>query len=404
MSMVLDGIRVVELSEALAGPYCAMLLGDLGADVIKVERNAGGDQSRSWGPPFVGTESAYYLATNRNKRSITLNYDHPLGNEILQRLLATADVFICNQPSISSLQRRGIDPQTLMARHPRLIYCGISGYGFTGPSAERPGYDILAQAEAGVMSFTGDPDAGPMRFPIAIADMTTGIYSAMGILGALFARERSGRGDYLDMALFDSQLTWLANVGSNYLNAGVSPARWGNAHPSIVPYQLFHGSDARYFVVGIGTQEQWLRLVKLLGVEELGTDAKFESNPARIKNRDQLIPLLQARFVTESSANWLAKMRTADIPAAAIQTVGEALNDPQTKARGLVVEIEHPTLQYARSIANPIRYRENPVVYRLPPPLLGEHTRAILNQLHYSESEVERAMGDACRASTTSPR
>jgi crotonobetainyl-CoA:carnitine CoA-transferase CaiB-like acyl-CoA transferase len=404
MNMVLDGIRVIELSEALAGPYCAMLLGDLGADVIKVERNAGGDQSRSWGPPFVGTESAYYLATNRNKRSITLNYDHPLGNEILQRLLATADVFICNQPSVSSLKRRGIDPQTLMAKHPRLIYCGISGYGFTGPNAERPGYDILAQAEAGVMSFTGDPDAGPMRFPIAIADMSTGMYSALGILGALFARERSGRGDYLDMALFDSQLTWLANIGSNYLNAGVSPARWGNAHPSIVPYQLFQGSDARYFVVGIGTQEQWLRLVKLLGVEELGTDAKFESNPARIENREQLIPMLQARFATQSSEDWLARMKTADIPAAAIQTVGEALNDPQTKARGLVVEIEHPTLQHARSIANPIRYREHPVMYRLPPPLLGEHTRAILYQLHYSESEVEQAMGQACRASATTPR
>ncbi len=402
MNMVLEGIRVVELSEALAGPYCAMMLGDLGADVVKVERNAGGDQSRNWGPPFVGTESAYYLATNRNKRSITLNYDHSLGNEILQRLVAAADVFICNQPSMNSLQRRGIDPQSLMAKHPRLIYCAISGYGFSGPNTERPGYDILAQAEAGVMSFTGDPDAGPMRFPIAIADMTTGMYSAMGILGALFARERSGRGDYLDMALFDSQLTWLANIGSNYLNAGVSPARWGNAHPSIVPYQLFRGSDARYFVVGVGTQEQWLRLVKLLGVEELGTDARFENNPARIKNRDQLIPLLQLRFDSQSSEAWLAKMKSVDIPAAAIQTVGEALNDPQTKARGLIVEIEHPTLQQARSIANPIRFRDRPVVYRLPPPLLGEHTRAILEQLQYSENEIQLAMAEACSPNTSS--
>ncbi len=394
--MVLEGIRVVELSEALAGPYCAMLLGDLGADVIKVERNAGGDQSRSWGPPFVGTESAYYLATNRNKRSITLNYDHPLGNEILQRLLATADVFICNQPSLLSLQKRGIDPQTLRSKHPRLVYCAISGYGFTGPNAERPGYDILAQAEAGVMSFTGDPDSGPMRFPIAIADMTTGMYAAMGILGALFARERSGLGDYLDMALFDSQLTWLANIGSNYLNAGVSPVRWGNAHPSIVPYQLFQGSDARYFVVGVGTQEQWLRLVKLLGVGELGNDPRFESNPARIKNREQLIPVLQQRFDERASAQWLEQLKRADIPAAAIQTVGEALTDPQTRARGLVIEIEHPTLQMARSIANPIRYAERPVIYRLPPPLLGEHVRPILRELQYTEEEVTTAMLEAC--------
>lgn len=396
MSTVLDGIRVIELSEALAGPYCAMLLGDLGADVIKVERNAGGDQSRSWGPPFVGAESAYFLATNRNKRSMTLNYDHPLGKEILLRLLATADVFICNQPSIRSLQHRGIDPQTLRAKHPRLIYCSISGYGLTGPNTERPGYDILAQAEAGVMSFTGEPEGGPIRFPIAIADMTTGIYAAMGILAALFARERSGQGNHLDMALFDSQLTWLANIGSNYLNAGVSPTRWGNAHPSIVPYQLFRGSDGRYFVVGVGTQEQWLRLVKLLGVESLGHDSRYASNPERIQHRDQLIPLLQERFDRKPGAIWLSELKASDIPAAPIQSVGEALEDPQTQARGLVVEIEHPTLKIARSIANPMRFADHPVSYRLPPPVLGEHTREILMQLHCSEENLDAALSEAC--------
>jgi crotonobetainyl-CoA:carnitine CoA-transferase CaiB-like acyl-CoA transferase len=398
MSMVLDGIRVVELAEALAGPYCAMLLGDLGADVIKVERNGCGDQSRGWGPPFVGTESAYYLATNRNKRSITLNYDHPLGGEILQRLLSTADVFICNQPSMISLQRRGLDPQTLREKYPRLIYCSVSGYGFTGPKAEQPGYDILAQAEAGVMSFTGEPGGGPLRFPIAIADMTTGMYSAMGILGALFARERGGKGDYLDMALFDSQLTWLANVGSSYLNAGVSPQRWGNAHPNIVPYQLFQGSDGRYFVVGVGTQEQWCRLVKILGAGELGNDVRFATNAARNQNREQLILILQGRFDASATDDWLSRLKVADIPAAPIQTVGEALGDSQTLARGLVVELEHPTLQTARSIANPIRLSEQPIVYRLPPPLLGEHSRSILHDLGYSENEAAAALKEACRA------
>jgi len=400
MSLVLDGIRVVELAEALAGPYGAMLLGDLGADVIKVERNAGGDQSRGWGPPFVGTESAYYLATNRNKRSITLNYDHPLGGEILQRLLSTADVFICNQPSKVSLQRRGIDPEALRAKNPRLIYCSISGYGFSGPKAEQPGYDILAQAEAGVMSFTGEPEGGPLRFPIAIADMTTGMYSAMGILGALFARERSGKGEYLDMSLFDSQLTWLANVGSSYLNAGVSPHRWGNAHPNIVPYQLFRGGDARYFVVAVGTQEQWRRLVRILGTEELGSDARFANNAARNQNREQLIPILQRHFDSMPSGEWLAKLKGADIPAALIQTVSEALGDCQTQARGLVVELEHPTLRTARSIANPIRFSEQPIVYRLPPPLLGEHSKRVLGELGYSESEATAALKEACRAST----
>jgi crotonobetainyl-CoA:carnitine CoA-transferase CaiB-like acyl-CoA transferase len=396
--MILDGIRVVELAEALAGPYCAMLLGDLGADVIKVERNAGGDQSRGWGPPFVGTESAYYLATNRNKRSITLNYDHPLGGEILQRLLSTADVFICNQPSKVSLRRRGIDPETLRVKNPRLIYCSISGYGFSGPKAEQPGYDILAQAEAGVMSFTGEPGGGPLRFPIAIADMTTGMYSAMGILGALFARERNGKGEYLDMALFDSQLTWLANVGSSYLNAGVSPHRWGNAHPNIVPYQLFRGGDARYFVVAVGTQEQWRRLVRILGTEELGSDARFANNAARNQNREQLIPILQRHFDSLPSGDWLAKLKGADIPAAPIQTVSEALGDCQTQARGLVVELEHPTLRTARSIANPIRFSEQPIVYRLPPPLLGEHSESILGELGYSEGETMAALKEACRA------
>ena len=397
MSMVLDGIRVVELAEALAGPYCAMLLGDLGADVIKVERAGCGDQSRGWGPPFVGTESAYFLATNRNKRSITLNYDHPLGAEILQRLLSTADVFICNQPSMTSLQRRGIDPQTLREKYPRLIYCSISGYGFTGPKAEQPGYDILAQAEAGVMSFTGEPGGGPLRFPIAIADMTTGMYSAMGILGALFARERGGKGDYLDMALFDSQLTWLANVGSSYLNAGISPQRWGNAHPNIVPYQVFRGNDGRYFAVGVGTQGQWCRLVKILGAEELANEARFASNAARNQNREQLIPILQRHFDASATDEWLSRLKAADIPAAPIQTVGEALGDSQTLARGLVVELEHPTLQTARSIANPIRLSDQPIVYRMPPPLLGEHSRSVLRDLGYSESEAAAALKEACR-------
>ena len=227
MKAILETIRAVELTEALAGPYCAMLLGDLGADVIKIERPGVGDQSRSrgWGPPFVGGESAYFLAANRNKRSITFNYDHPRGAEVFQKLLSSADVFLHNQPSLASLQKRGIDAETLCAKNTRLIYCSITGYGFTGPKAGMPGYDILAHAEAGVMSFTGEPAGGPVRYPIAIADMTCGMYAAMGILAALLHREKTGRGQILDMALFDSQLTWLANVGSSYLNARASPQR-----------------------------------------------------------------------------------------------------------------------------------------------------------------------------------
>jgi crotonobetainyl-CoA:carnitine CoA-transferase CaiB-like acyl-CoA transferase len=236
-----------------------------------------------------------------------------------------------------------------------------------------------------VMSITGEPDGGPMRFPVAIADMTTGIYAAMGILGALFARERNGgHGDFLDMALFDSQLTWLANAGSSQLNSGVSPARWGNAHPNIVPYQPFRGSDDRYFVLGVGTQPAWHRLMILLKTgTELEHDPRFHDNASRVKNREQLIPLLQKRFAAKPAASWVALLAENDIPGASIQTVGEALMDPQTQARGLIVELEHPTLNQVRSIANPIRYQQQPIQYRYPPPLLGEHTTEIREQLGY---------------------
>jgi crotonobetainyl-CoA:carnitine CoA-transferase CaiB-like acyl-CoA transferase len=378
------------MTEALAGPYCAMLLGDFGADVIKVERPGRGDQSRGWGPPFVGSESAYYLAANRNKRSVTLNYDHPRGAEALQKLVANADVFITNQPSMASLEKRRIDPETLCAKHTRLIYCSITGYGFSGPKAGRPGYDILAQAEAGVMSFTGEPGGGPIRYPIAIADMTCGMYAAMGILGALFSREKTGRGQFLDMALFDSQLTWLANVGSSYLNAGASPKRWGNAHPNIVPYEVFRGSDDRHFVVGVGTEALWSRFVQLAGIpDEIGKDERFQTNALRIRNREILILLLQNAFRKTPAQTWLEELAKADIPAAPINKVSEAVDDAQTRARGLIVQMEHPVIGAAKSIANPIRFSNTPVSYRLPPPLLGEHTGTILQSLGYTTDEVK---------------
>jgi crotonobetainyl-CoA:carnitine CoA-transferase CaiB-like acyl-CoA transferase len=338
----------------------------------------------------VGSESAYYLAANRNKRSITLNYDHPGGAEALQKLVASADVFITNQPSLASLKKRGIDYESLSAKHPRLVYCSITGYGFTGPKAGRPGYDILAQAESGMMSFTGEPGGGPMRYPIAIADMTCGMYAAMGILAALFAREKTGRGEFLDMALFDSQLTWLANVGSSYLNAGVPPTRWGNAHPNIVPYEVYRGSDDRYFVVGVGTEGLWKRFVQALEIQDdIGRDERFQTNALRIKNREILVPLLQNLFQQSPALTWLEKLAEADIPAAPINTVSEALNYEQTHARSLIVQIEHPAQGTAKSIANPIRFSNAPVSYRLPPPLLGEHTREILESLGYTAEEAK---------------
>ncbi len=377
------------MSEALAGPYCAMLLGDFGADVIKIERPGVGDQSRGWGPPFIGSESAYFLAANRNKRSVGLNYDHPRGLEALHKLISGSDVFICNQPSLASLQKRGMDAETLCGKYPRLIYCSITGYGFTGPKAGRSGYDILAQAEAGVMSFTGEPGGGPMRYPIAIADMTCGMYSAMGILAALYAREKTGRGQFLDVALLDSQLTWLANVGSSYLNAKASPKRWGNAHPSIVPYEVFRGADGRSFVLGVGTEALWKKFLRVMEMERgIGQDERFRSNALRTKNRDALIPILQSRFDEQPGSAWLELFAAAEIPAAPINTVEEAVNDPQTLARSMIVQLDHPALGIARSIGNPIKFSDTPVSYRLPPPLLGEHTNEILRGLGYSSDDV----------------
>jgi crotonobetainyl-CoA:carnitine CoA-transferase CaiB-like acyl-CoA transferase len=390
---VLESIRVVELTEALAGPYCAMMLGDLGADVIKIERRLTGDQSRTWGPPFVGSESAYFLAANRNKRSLSLDYDQPLGNAILHRLLATADVFLINQRNAASLARRGLDAETICARYPRLIYCSISGYGKTGPRAGMPGYDIIAQAQAGIMSFTGEPDGDPVRYPIAIADMACGLYATIGILGALFHREKTGKGQALDMALFDSQLTLLINSGSNYLNAGELPERWGNAHPSIVPYQVFRGGDGRHFVAAVGTNALWQRFVRVLGAEDtLGTDARFLTNALRTEHRQVLIPVLYELFSQAPAEEWLRRLAAEDIPAAAINTVGEAVNDPQAQARGLIVEIKHPTLDVVRSLANPVRMSATPVLYRLPPPLLGEHNQEILASLDFSSAEIASAV------------
>jgi crotonobetainyl-CoA:carnitine CoA-transferase CaiB-like acyl-CoA transferase len=394
--VVLDSFRVVELTEALAGPYCAMMLGDFGADVIKVERRVTGDQSRGWGPPFVGTESAYFLSANRNKRSLSLDYDHPLGAAILDRLLATADVFLINQRNPGSLKRRGLDPESVCARYPRLIYCAISGFGQSGPRSGLAGYDIIAQAQAGIMSFTGEPEGEPVRYPIAIADMACGLYSTIGILAALLAREKTGVGQSLDMALFDSQLTLLINAGSNFLNAGESPRRWGNAHPSIVPYQVFRGGDGRHFVAAIGTDAIWLRLLHVIGATDtLGVDPRFLTNALRTKHREALIALLCDIFERAPADAWLSRMIAEDIPASAIQTVGEALHDPQALARGLIVEIQHPMLDVVRSIANPVRFSLTPVLYRLPPPLLGEHNREILQSLSYSGIEIEQAFKES---------
>jgi crotonobetainyl-CoA:carnitine CoA-transferase CaiB-like acyl-CoA transferase len=387
MNSVLENIRVIDLTQALAGPYCTMLLGDLGADVIKVETPGVGDQSRGWGPPFVEGESTYFLAINRNKRSLTLDIKSTAGREILHELARTADVFVCNIPKESSRRRAGVDFQTLSTLNPRLVYCLISGYGATGPFAERPGYDLIAQGEAGLMSVTGEPDGEPMRYPIPIADITTGLYSTIGILSALLARSRSGRGQFIDMTLLESQSAWLTTLASGLMNAGETPQRTGNAHPNIVPYQVFKTQD-KYIIVGVGTEKLWDAFCRALGLESLRADPRFATNAARNRYRAELIPVLDKMFSSQPADYWLEKLKGTGIPTGPINTIAETLAHPQHRARHFIVEIEHPLLGIVKSMGNPVNLTMTPVSYRLAPPTLGQQTQEVLMELGYDERAV----------------
>ncbi len=389
MANVLEGIRVVEMTEALAGPYCAMMLGDLGADVIKVERPKIGDQARKWGPPFLDGESAYFLSVNRNKRSLTLDIKTKAGLRILHQLVREADVFIVNIPRIESLRRAHIDYETLHGVNSRLIYVAISGYGHTGPKAGRSGYDVVAQGEAGLMAITGEPGDGPMRFPTPMADITTGIYATVGILGALYARVTSREGQFIDMALVDSQVTWLANLGGNVFVTGERPKKLGNAHPSITPYQPFPCKD-KMIIVAVGTEPIWERFCKVLGVEgTLMRDARFATNPLRNQHRAELVPILEAVFRRRNAAEWIEEFVANEIPAGPINFPEEILRDEHLIARKMIVELEHPLVGIVRSIGTPIHLSATPPTYRRYPPRLGEHGVEILQSLGYGLAEIE---------------
>ena len=383
--MPLEGVRVVEMTEALAGPYCCMMLGDLGADVIKVERKKIGDQTRSWGPPFVEGESAYFLSVNRNKRSFALDIKRETDLKVLHRLVETADVFVTNNPRMASLKRAHLDPTTLCNLNPRLVYVAISGYGHSGPKANRGGYDVIAQGEAGLMALTGEVDEGPKRFPTPIADITAGIYSVMGVLTALYSRDKSnegtGRGQFIDVALLDAQITWLANIGASYLIAGKRPEKIGNLHPTITPYQPLKTSD-RPIMVAVGTEPLWRRFCKVLDIEKsIMEDPRFATNPLRNSNRSQLIPLLEDILNTECADYWIDAFVEEQIPAGPINLPEHILNDPHPLARGMVVELEHPLLGLVRTIGNPINLSETPPTYRRYPPLLGEHNEELMAEL-----------------------
>ena len=381
----LKNIRVVEMTEALAGPYCAMMLGDLGAEVIKVERPGTGDQARGWGPPFLEGESAYFLSVNRNKRSIELDIKDPDDLLVFYSLIEQADVFVTNIPRMSSLARAKIDPETLEKINPKLIYAAISGYGHTGPKANRGGYDIIAQGEAGLMTLTGESEGGPMRFPTPMADITAGIYSTIGIFAALYARDNSnngsGIGQFLDVSLVDAQTTWLANLGGSFFATGLRPERLGNIHPTVTPYQPMQARD-KMIIVGVGTERLWERLCTALDLDKnTQQDPRFSSNAARNMHRKELIELLETKLATKDAADWVEVFVENSIPAGPINYPEDTLTDDHIIAREMIVELEHPLLGIVRSIGNPIHLSENGPTYRRYPPGLGEHNEEIRQEI-----------------------
>ncbi len=385
----LSGIRVIDQTQALAGPYCTMMLGDLGADVIKIERPGVGDQSRQWGPPYIQGQSTYYLAANRNKRDIALNIAHQDGQKILHQLIKTADVFVTNIATRRSLQKYAIDYDSLRQINPRLVYASISGYGRTGPRADQPGYDLVAQAESGTMALTGEVDGAPMRFLSPMADLTCGLFTLIGILAALYTRERTGEGQFIDQSLQEGQLTWLDNYAGEYFATGQSPKRMGNRHPQITPYEAVQGSDGDWFILGVGSDNVWQSFCQLVDRHDLANDPRFAENANRVFNYDTLMPIVRHIIRQRSTHDWLPLLRSAGVPAGRIRTIDQALRDEHLLQRGIIVELEHPALGSIKSIATPIHLSETPLVYRRPPPYIGEHTREILAELNYQSEDIQ---------------
>ncbi len=386
----LDGIRVLDLSRVLAGPWCGQNLGDLGADVIKVEKPGAGDDTRGWGPPFLAdregretSDAAYYLAANRNKRSIVIDIASPAGQQAVRDLARHCDVVIENY-KLGQLARYGLDYESLRAVRPDIIYCSITGFGQTGPLASRPGYDFIIQAMGGLMSITGEaddrPGGGPQKVGIAVTDLMTGMYATQAILAALFHRERTGEGQYIDMALLDSAVAMLANMNTNYLVSGVPPRRWGNAHPNVVPYQAFRCAD-QWMIVAVGNDGQFRRLCEVGGRAQLADDPRFARNADRIRNREALIPLVAEMMAERTMNEWIDALEKAGVPCGPINDLAQVFEMPQVKARALRVDIERVDAGPVPLVGSPIKFSATPVRYDLPPPRLGEHTEEVLREV-----------------------
>jgi crotonobetainyl-CoA:carnitine CoA-transferase CaiB-like acyl-CoA transferase len=382
----LAGLRVLDLTRALSGPFATMILGDLGADVIKVEDVWHGDDTRRWGPPFQGDDAAYFLSINRNKRGLSVNLKTPEGREIVQRLAAGSDIVMENfRPGIAA--RLGLGYEELSAQNPALIYASISGYGQTGPSAGLPGYDAVAQAVSGIMSVTGEADGEPVRSGTSLADVGAGMWALIGILAALHARQASGRGQLIDISLLDGQVAWLTYVAGKYFATGATPGRYGSAHESLAPYQVFPTADEP-LMVAVGSEGLWRRFTAATGLDELTDDPRYATNPDRVQHRDTLIPRITQALATRGCAEWTGRLNAAGVPAGPVNTVPAALEQPQVAARGMVVELEHPVAGMLRMLGTPLKLSAQPASIRRPPPVLGQHTDEILAEAGYPAARV----------------
>jgi crotonobetainyl-CoA:carnitine CoA-transferase CaiB-like acyl-CoA transferase len=400
MAGPLTGFRVLDLSRILAGPWASQMLADLGAEVIKIERPGSGDDTRGWGPPYMPdqsgnatSEAAYFHAANRGKQSVCIDMSQPAGQQLIQQLAAHCDVFIENF-KVGGLKKYGLDYESMERINPGLVYCSITGFGQSGPYAERAGYDFMIQAMGGMMSVTGEADGQPMKIGVALADVLTGLYASNAIQAALIHRQNSGAGQYIDMALLDVQVATLANQAMNFLASGVSPQRRGNSHPNIVPYQAFQTGDG-HIILAIGNDAQFERFCKLAGRGELAADVRFRSNSDRVRYRDALVPQVATIMLQESSADWLEALNAEGIPCGPINDIEQVFADPQVQYRGLQLELDHPDAGKVASVANPIKMSLTPVEYDRAPPLLGQHTDEVLTRLLGMDAqEVSRLKQD----------
>ncbi|WP_144372362.1 CaiB/BaiF CoA transferase family protein [Vogesella urethralis] len=388
MSGALSGIKVLDLTRVLAGPWTGQLLADLGAEVIKVERPGSGDDTRQWAPPSLpdGT-AAYYLAANRGKQSLTVDITQPAGQAIVRQLAAEADVLLENY-KVGGLKKYGLDYDSLRALNPGLVYCSITGFGQTGPYAELPGYDYIVQGMSGLMSITGPADGEPHKVGVAVTDLFTGLYAANAVQAALLSRYRTGEGQHIDMALFDCSLAMLANVNMNWLVGGEVPPRLGNAHPNIVPYQVFRTAGDSHFILACGNDKQFRAICELIGLPQLAADERFASNPQRVRHRDLLVPQLAEAFLTRGRDEWLKLLDAAGVPCGPINTVDEAFADPQIRFREMELHLKDAQGQDVPQVACPIKMSGTPPRYDAPPPKLGQHTDSVLSALGYDAAAI----------------